>query len=380
MNFPEARIDLVLDANIAPLFENHPDVDRVIAFTNEEKHRFFHYLAKVRQVVRSTRYDAIIDMRSTIQTLWFSLFSIRTKYRIGRKKSYNWLISNYRPKISKNIDMVVQDLMLARPLQKIKPIHECRDFSMPVSETEKMAFRSYMERNGVDFNRPVVFCAVATRIPWKVWDKERMKAVLRLIIERYDACLIFNYGGDEERRYVEMLYNEMDCDSHIAFGVEAKGLPQLKAMLANCDFFFGNEGGPRHLAQALGVPSFAIYPPHISKTVWLPSNGGMHQGIEVADIESSRLLDKKPIMQSDLHLSQWKKCGTDWLLMPIIISRNNECNRIVRIEGNYGVLRTRRFFSNSHVVECALFFYASIGSPWRKGEPREFASVIKFGA
>ena len=82
-------------------------------------------------------------------------------------------------------------------------------------------------------------------------------------------------------------------DSHIAFGVEAKGLPQLKAMLANCDFFFGNEGGPRHLAQALGVPSFAIYPPHISKTVWLPSNGGMHQGIEVADIESSRLLDKK---------------------------------------------------------------------------------------
>lgn len=293
MNFPKARIDLVLDANIAPLFENHPDVDRVIAFTNEEKHRFFHYLAKVRQVVRSTRYDAIIDMRSTIQTLWFSLFSIRTKYRIGRKKSYNWLVSNYRPKISKNIDMVVQDLMLARPLQKIKPIHECRDFSMPVSETEKMAFRSYMERNGVDFNRPVVFCAVATRIPWKVWDKERMKAVLRLIIERYDACLIFNYGGDEERRYVEMLYNEMDCDSHIAFGVEAKGLPQLKAMLANCDFFFGNEGGPRHLAQALGVPSFAIYPPHISKTVWLPSNGGMHQGIEVADIESSRLLDKK---------------------------------------------------------------------------------------
>ena len=133
MNFPEARIDLVLDANIAPLFENHPDVDRVIAFTHEEKHGFFHYLAKVRQVVRSTRYDAIIDMRSTIQTLWFSLFSIRTKYRIGRKKSYNWLISNYRPKISKNIDMVVQDLMLARPLQKIKPIHECRDFSIPVS-------------------------------------------------------------------------------------------------------------------------------------------------------------------------------------------------------------------------------------------------------
>lgn len=25
-------------------------------------------------------------------------------------------------------------------------------------------------------------------------------------------------------------------------------------LLKNCDMFFGNEGGPRHLAQAVGTP------------------------------------------------------------------------------------------------------------------------------
>ena len=30
--FPKARIDYVLNENIAPLFENHPDIDKIIRF------------------------------------------------------------------------------------------------------------------------------------------------------------------------------------------------------------------------------------------------------------------------------------------------------------------------------------------------------------
>ena len=61
-SFPGVEVHFVLNAGIAPLYAGHPDIDKVIAFTDEEQHGMA-YLRKVWQTVRATRYDAIIDMR-----------------------------------------------------------------------------------------------------------------------------------------------------------------------------------------------------------------------------------------------------------------------------------------------------------------------------
>ena len=73
-SFPEAEIHYVLNDHIAPLFENHPDIDKIITFSDEENNHFFKYLRKVRQLMKTERYDVIIDTRATIKTLWFSAF------------------------------------------------------------------------------------------------------------------------------------------------------------------------------------------------------------------------------------------------------------------------------------------------------------------
>ena len=67
LSLPSAQVHYVVNANIAPLYEGHPDIDRVIPFTEEEQHGMA-YLKKVRQIVKETRYDAIIDMRGP--TAW----------------------------------------------------------------------------------------------------------------------------------------------------------------------------------------------------------------------------------------------------------------------------------------------------------------------
>lgn len=291
-NFPDARIDFVLDKNIAPLYENHPDIDHMILFTPEEKHSFFHYLYRVWATVHATRYDVIIDMRSTVQTLWFSLFSLHTSYRIGRRKSYNLFLQNFREDVPADISMVEQDLLLLSPLRREKALTLYPEFRLYVSDEERLRYRQYMERQGIDFSRPVVVAAVATRIPGKVWDRERMKAVLLKIVGTYDAQVIFNYGGKAEEDYALSLWNDMGCPERMFTQIRAENLRELVQMVANCDFFFGNEGGPRHLSQALGVPSFAIYPPNISKTVWLPDDGsGRYQGISVDDLSVGSVTD-----------------------------------------------------------------------------------------
>ena len=86
--FPAANVDLVINKGIHTLYENHPDVDHVIAFDYDENHSICRYLAKVWRTTHATRYDAIIDMRSTLKTLWFSVFSLSTPFRIGSRKGY----------------------------------------------------------------------------------------------------------------------------------------------------------------------------------------------------------------------------------------------------------------------------------------------------
>lgn len=285
-SFPYAQIDYVMDKNISSFYDNHPDIDNLILFDNEEKHSLRKYVGKVRKLMSENKYDVIIDTRSTVQTLWFSLFSLHTPYRIGRKKGYNALLHNYRIGIPEddNLNIVTRNHMLLKPLEREAKIEYVSDFKLYVTDEEKKGFRLYMEKQGIDFSRPVVIAAVTARSPHKIWNKERMKEILRKMIDKYDTQIIFNFAGDIEKNYALEMHKEMGMDSGIFTNIEAKGLRELCALISNCSFFFGNEGGPRHVAQALSVPAFAVFPPCVSKTVWLPAGSDdRYQGIAIED-------------------------------------------------------------------------------------------------
>lgn len=298
--FPDAQIDYVLNENIALLFEGHPDIDNLITFSDKECRHFFHYLKKVWQIMRANHYDVIIDTRSTVKTLFFSLFSLGTSFRIGTAKSYSFLTHNFRVDNHQDPsrDMVQHNLMLLEPLEQISAVNYCPEFKLFVTEQEKQFFRDRMKQQGIDFSRPVILAAVTARQIHKVWDKERMKAILHKIINKYNAQIIFNFAGPQEQTYAQKLFAEMESNANIFMGVRADSLKELAAMIANCDFFFGNEGGPRHIAQALNVPSYAIFPPGPLKSVWLPATDGKCcQGISPTDIASSAELASLDVHQ-----------------------------------------------------------------------------------
>lgn len=283
LSFPEAKVHFVINSGIAPLYEGHPDVDEVIPFTPEEC-KGLRYVRRVWQVMHATHYDVIIDMRSTVKTCFFSLFSLSTPYRIGRRKAYNRGLHNFRLDNPKGADRVKTNLNLLTPLGKEGELKLDRHFPLYISEKERSDFRQYMQAQGIDFSRPVVLTACATRIIGKEWPQERMAEVLRRLIENHpDVQIIFNYAGEVETAAARQLYEMLDHSPNIFLNVEAGSLRQLCALCANSDFFFGNEGGPRHIAQAFSVPSFAIYPPGIRKEFWLPGKDERYQGISPDD-------------------------------------------------------------------------------------------------
>ena len=276
--FPDAEIHFVINKGIAPLYINHPDIQKIITF-NDRELKGLTYIKKVKEVVTATHYDVIIDMRSTPKTLPFSLFSLSTPYRIGRCKPYNHLIHNYRVSYPVDYNRVESNLAMMEPLSCEAKLIKDTKFPLYITEKEKSDYHKYMEQQGIDFNRPIILAAIATRIVGKSWPKEKMITILKNIIGQHEAQIIFNYGGEAEKAVATDYYESLGSDRHIFLNIEAKGLRELCALCANSHFFFGNEGGPRHISQAFSVPSFAIYPPNISKQFWLPNPCERYQGI-----------------------------------------------------------------------------------------------------
>lgn len=301
-SFPGARIDFVINEGIHTLYENHPDVDRCIVFNDDENHKACKYIRKVWRTVHDTRYDVIIDMRGTLRTLLFSLFSrFRTPLRIGKHKWYSWLalsdsVRNYGTGKGSRI---VQNNMLLEPLRKTAEIKPSDQFRLYVDESRREKMRHEMETHGIDFSRPVILATPTARLEYKVLPSDVMQDLLRRIIRLSDAQIIFNFGGGKEKEAAIRHKHELGDDPHIFTDIEAHSLPDLCALASNCTFFFGNEGGPRHIAQALDVPSFAIFPPGIKKEIWLPNEGSRFAGISPDDIMSADEQEREKLSYSD---------------------------------------------------------------------------------
>lgn len=284
-SFPHAVIDYVLNENIAPLFEGHPDIDNVVAFSDKDNGNILRFVRRTWTQVRANHYDVIIDTRSTVRTLLFSLFSLSTPYRIGTYKSYSKFFHNFRIDNRRELDsdVIAHLLMLLEPLNSEATIHNTPDFKLYVSDEERQYFHDYMAKQGVAFDRPVILAAVTSRLMHKAWNVEQMKLVLQHMIDTYQAQIVLNFSGPEEM-HAKRLHEAMNNSRNIFTSIEARSLRQLSAMASNCDFFFGNEGGPRHISQAVGVPSYAIFPPGVSKTLWMPGLGEKCWGISPDDI------------------------------------------------------------------------------------------------
>ena len=279
--FPHCTIDVILNENICSLFDGYPSIDKIIPFSKNERHNSFKYIRKVWQTVRHTHYDVIIDMRSTISTMLFALFSPKTKYRIGLKKSYTRLAFNYivNP-CQKDESMIEHNLAMLKPLEAIAQIKYDKQFSLFISQAEKENYKEYLLQKGISFDKPILLIGVTAKLAHKTWSEENMKAIIRKIINTYpNSQLIFNYAPGEEENNARKIYTELGKPQHVFIDIQAKSQRELVALASIVTFYFGNEGGARHIVHACGKPSFVVCTPQISIKTWIPQNNIPAKGI-----------------------------------------------------------------------------------------------------
>ena len=284
-NYPDATIDFVLNEQLCPLFKGHPAISNLIPFSNDDRHHAFRYMKKVWKTVHQKHYDIIIDMRSTMNTMLFSLFSPTTRHRIGLAKPYTHLVYNFRKPVCRTDEsMIDHNLGLLAPLQL--PQLE-RRFTLAISDDERKRFADYMWQQGIDLNRPVMLVGVTAKLENKTWSEERMTEVLqRLISECPDLQLVFNYAPGKEEENARRIYDKLGKPAAVAIDVQARSQRELVAMSSLISCYFGNEGGARHIVHACGKPSLVICAPQNSPTTWIPSDDVVAEGISMPSYDA----------------------------------------------------------------------------------------------
>lgn len=288
--YKDSQIDLMSYESIAPLFRNHKYINNVLVMDRKENplKAFFKLLKKI----RAERYDAVIDCRSIPFTGALTLLS-GAKTKIAKRKKYrDFFYTHIVDGLESNLNQVKKYHLLLGPLNigkdQINP-----NYCVNITDEEKDVVRNLMSKAGIDFSRPLIPFAINSRQVYKKWKEEYVIEVVNHLIKKYDAQIIFYYSPDE-KNYAKELHNKMGDNPNIFSNIETKNLRQLAALFSLCDIFVGNEGGPRHLAESVGLINFSIYSPSSLKSQWLPNENRFNQAIDIYEVGGKVHDDIKP--------------------------------------------------------------------------------------
>jgi len=278
-HWPQARIDYVLYEHIAPLFEGHPDIDRVIAITPAERASSLRFVRRALSL-RRERYDLAVDLHATFPSaLLARLSGARRVVGFDHHRDRSWLYHVRVPHRFVGTTVARKLQILAGVDSTIAPVSALR---LEVDETRRADIRQRLLAAGVDRHRPLVAFATASRRDYKVWPPEFYARVLDHCIARHDIQPLLLWGPGE-RAHVDNVASMATRSDGVLTDFRTADVRELAALLAVCDLFVGNDGGPRHIAEAVGTPTLAIFSPPVPVELWMPNPSSLHRAVDIRD-------------------------------------------------------------------------------------------------
>lgn len=285
--YPNSEIDYVLYDYVAPLFENQPYIDNIYTLNKDERKYPWKYFKKVWEITRKD-YHIIIDIMSTPKSELFTLLSPKSKYKIGREKKYRGY--TYTDKISEPNDSMEKPnkfLQMLKPLERDgENIIYNPNYSLTFKDNQLEKMQNKLIEAGVNLKKPIIIFSVTSRRDYKIYPIKNMKKIIKNILDKYNCQGIFYYSP-EEKEFVKKIHKELNNDPRIFSNIKTESIVELGCLIYHCDMFIGNEGGPRHLAEAVDTPSFGIFNPRGKKRNWISLTKERHQGIDLLDLNLS---------------------------------------------------------------------------------------------
>jgi ADP-heptose:LPS heptosyltransferase len=247
--FPAARIDFLTEPAGADVLQGNPHIDSVLV-----SRRGLLAQWRLQRAVRAARYDAVVDFRSTGSTARITALSA-ARLRVGwrgrgpRNHAYTHLL----PPGERSAYVARQKLELLRPLG-VDPRGGDLRLEIAVGEVERRRAAEVWGRERLAGGRPVVAVSGVSRTGYKQWGTERWAEVVRALAGMGADVLLT--GGPGEREQVDAIADAAGVP--LARESSLGSVRELAALYERCALWVGNDGGPKHIAAAVGIPTLTV--------------------------------------------------------------------------------------------------------------------------
>ena len=278
--FPAAKITLLSKSHARDTLANTGLVDDVVSFDfpwtflDEDRRPTLRELLKIPGVIRRLRrarfdlaFDCSRDGRNHL-LLFLSGAARRIGFAFG---GGDYLLTDAVPVGSLDRHRTEDWMRLLEPFEKKVPRAEPQ---LVVSDPERRWAEDFLRRTGRTKGEKLIAVHPGGSSRLKKWSLEHFEALALIAVTETGARILW---------LVDPAGTGSDSKLPPGSILARPSLRELIALLAQCDMLVSNDGGPMHLAAALGVPTFAVYS-WGKPEWWKPYAGASHSWVQREDI------------------------------------------------------------------------------------------------
>ncbi|MDD2556830.1 MAG: lipopolysaccharide heptosyltransferase II [Desulfuromonas sp.] len=259
---PQAEIVMLANPLVAPLFQHHPAVDRVLVYAKKGRHSGIRGFFRMAQELRHERFDAALLLQNAIEAALLT-FAARIPRRAGYATDGRRLFLTDPVVVSaadKKLHHTAYYLTLldrlglrSKAAMQNPDIHLTSKLILHLTEEERAWARTTLGSENMIALNPGAAYGSAKR-----WFPERFAAVADALAKRFGVKIVLT-GGPAEREIGDDIATLMQHDCINMVG--KTDVRQMMALLGACRLLITNDSGPMHVAAALNVPIVAVFGP-----------------------------------------------------------------------------------------------------------------------
>jgi heptosyltransferase III len=260
IKWPDCHVSFMVNEKESILVKDYELIDDLMKLKKQPKNgiaNYYKYLKENLSIIRSIRknkFDIIIDFIGNPKSALFTFLS-GSPVRIGRNLRGRSYAYNRKIEIhDKNINTVL------RRLRHLQPLGLNSGFISPVLTINAMDFsfaKTYIKSLKINTDRPIVFLAPNSPRRSRRWKAEYFISTGKVLREKYNSKILLAWGPGEEE-HTKAILNGIGNDAEM---IPKTSLTEMAAIFSKGHLMIANDGGPKHLANAVGVRTITIYGP-----------------------------------------------------------------------------------------------------------------------
>jgi 3-deoxy-D-manno-octulosonic-acid transferase/heptosyltransferase-1 len=294
-NFPEARLDWVVEEESSQIVDAHKGIDSVIIsrrkswqkrlLSGPERAAAFKEIVQFLKELRLKQYDLVIDLQGLFKSAILTGLS-RGKRKIGG----SWGREGSRLFLTERPFFVNADKHAVDKYLKVAEYLGCEKDSwkghIPIRESDKSSIDKVLGDKGTKDQKLV---AINPFAKWttKLWESERFAALAERL-QKELACNIIFTGSGQDRTSIDKITETMQ-DKPLNLAGQTS-LKELAYLYSKCLLLVTTDTGPMHIAAAMGCPVVALFGP---TAPWRTGPYGKGHTVIRDEIECSPCFNKK---------------------------------------------------------------------------------------